>query len=147
MLHAILHRQLQSGSIHHCQGTLAYATDLCHGLDPAFQRYYQRTMRQHYVQCQENKNITPCISKHWQACSFLSWNKNHLFSKFAEGINSWMIKRNMFKQYTVNVLCCNCYGPDCVFITQWATSLKEGGSTINAAKVTEIIFIWIKFFT
>ena len=38
---------------------LAFATDLCYGLDPANQHYDQTTMRQHYVSCLESKAIVP----------------------------------------------------------------------------------------
>lgn len=38
---------------------LAFATDLCHGLDPAIQRYDQGSMRQHYVDCLENGTMVP----------------------------------------------------------------------------------------
>lgn len=38
---------------------LAYATDLCYGLDSAYQQYDQGKMCQHYVHCLENKNVTP----------------------------------------------------------------------------------------
>ena len=31
--------------------SLAFPTDLCHGLDPAIQRYDQGFMQQHYVDC------------------------------------------------------------------------------------------------
>ena len=35
--------------------SLAFATDLCHGLDPVHLKYDQGAMRQHYVDCLENK--------------------------------------------------------------------------------------------
>ena len=38
---------------------LAFATDLCHGLDPVNQRYEQGSMRQHYVSCLENGAMLP----------------------------------------------------------------------------------------
>ena len=39
--------------------TLAFATDLCHGLDPSTQSYNQKEMRQHYVHCLESGRMTP----------------------------------------------------------------------------------------
>ena len=38
---------------------LAFATDLCHGLDPVNQKYEQKSMRQHYVRCLENGAMVP----------------------------------------------------------------------------------------
>ena len=38
---------------------LAFATDLCHGLDPATQRYSQFEMRQHFVSCLESGKMKP----------------------------------------------------------------------------------------
>ena len=38
---------------------LAFATDLCNGLDPVNQRYEQGSMRQHYVSCLENGAMVP----------------------------------------------------------------------------------------
>lgn len=39
--------------------SLAYAIDLCHGLDPANQRYDQSAMHQHYVSCLESGAMVP----------------------------------------------------------------------------------------
>ena len=39
--------------------SLAFATDLCHGLDPAHLKYDQGAMRQHYVNCLENGAMVP----------------------------------------------------------------------------------------
>ena len=38
---------------------LAFATNLCHGLDPVNQRYEQQSMQQHYVSCLENGAMVP----------------------------------------------------------------------------------------
>ena len=38
---------------------MAFATDLCNGLDPVNQRYEQGCMRQHYVSCLENGSMVP----------------------------------------------------------------------------------------
>ena len=38
---------------------LAFATVLCHGLDPVNQRYEQGSMRQYYVSCLENGAMVP----------------------------------------------------------------------------------------
>ena len=38
---------------------LAFATVLCHGLDPVNQRYEQQSMQQHYVSCLENGAMVP----------------------------------------------------------------------------------------
>ena len=38
---------------------LAFATDLCHELDPANEQYDQTAMRQHYVKCLESKAMIP----------------------------------------------------------------------------------------
>ncbi|XP_044179160.1 uncharacterized protein LOC122960771 [Acropora millepora] len=39
--------------------SLAYATDLCHGIDRTNQKYNQGSMRQHYVSCLENGTMSP----------------------------------------------------------------------------------------
>ena len=39
--------------------SLAFATDLCHGLDPAHLRYDQGSMRRHYVNCLANGAMVP----------------------------------------------------------------------------------------
>ena len=39
--------------------SLAFATDLCHGIDPTNQNYNQGSMRQHYVNCIENGAMSP----------------------------------------------------------------------------------------
>ena len=39
--------------------SLAFATDLCHGIDPINQKYNQGSMRQHYVHCLENGTLSP----------------------------------------------------------------------------------------
>ena len=39
--------------------SLAFATDLCHGIDPTNQKYNQGSMRQHYVNCLENGAMSP----------------------------------------------------------------------------------------
>ena len=38
---------------------LAFATDLCHGIDPTNQKYNQGSIRQHYVNCLENGAMPP----------------------------------------------------------------------------------------
>ena len=38
---------------------LAFATDLCHGLDPAKQSYNQEMMCRHFVSCLEKGKMTP----------------------------------------------------------------------------------------
>ena len=38
---------------------LAFATDLCHGVDPANEQYDQTVMRSHYVKCLESKAMIP----------------------------------------------------------------------------------------
>lgn len=39
--------------------SLAFATDLCHGIDPTNQKYNQGSLRQHYVSCLENSTMSP----------------------------------------------------------------------------------------
>ena len=39
--------------------SLAFATDLCHGLDPVHLKYDQGAMRQRYVNCLENGAMVP----------------------------------------------------------------------------------------
>ena len=51
--------QKQIGSADCGLFALAFATDLCQGLDPTTQRYDQALMRQHYVTCLESAKVTP----------------------------------------------------------------------------------------
>lgn len=51
--------QKQIGSADCCLFALAFATDLCQGLDLTTQRYDQALMRQHYVTCLESAKVTP----------------------------------------------------------------------------------------
>ena len=73
---------------------LAFATDLCYGLDPANQHYEQTTMRQHYVTCLESKAMVPVpkttkrVPRH-VACIKHKW----IFSVYAD---NQMIICNMF---------------------------------------------------
>ena len=39
--------------------SLAFATDLCHGIDPVTQAYDQEKMRAHYVSCLESREMVP----------------------------------------------------------------------------------------
>ena len=51
--------QKQVGSSDCALFALAFATDLCYGLDPTSQRYSQKEMRQHYVTCLESGAMVP----------------------------------------------------------------------------------------
>ena len=55
---------------------LAFATDLCHGLDPVNQKYKQESMRQHYVSCLENGAIVPFPKTTRKFPSHISSNKS-----------------------------------------------------------------------
>lgn len=40
---------------------LAFATDLCHGIDPVTQSYYQEKMHTHYVDCLNSLEMVPFL--------------------------------------------------------------------------------------
>ena len=54
---------------------LAFATDLCHGLDPSTQSYNQKDIRQHYVHCLESRRMTPFPKTNKRVQYHISWNK------------------------------------------------------------------------
>ena len=45
---------------------LAFATDLCHGIDPAAQLYDQEKMRAHYVHCLDSLERVPFPKATWR---------------------------------------------------------------------------------
>ena len=54
---------------------LAFATDLCHGLDPTTQKYSQKEMRHHYVSCLQSGKMTPFPKTERRVPYHLSSNK------------------------------------------------------------------------
>ena len=55
---------------------LAFATDLCHGLDPATQRYSQFEFLQHFVSCLESGKMKPFPKTNRRVHCHLSCNRN-----------------------------------------------------------------------
>ena len=98
---------------------LAFATDLCHGLDPLNQKYDQRFMRQHYVSCLENGAMT----------SFPKTVKRvplHLGCK-KTSIAIYCVCRlpNDKKEYIECFKCREWYHPTCVTVPAWALNSNK----------------------
>jgi len=97
---------------------LAFATDLCHGLDPATQRYSQFEMRQHFVSCLESGKMKPFPKTNRRVHCHLSCNRN--------SVPIFCLCRlpNNKQEY---IQCCSCrgwYHPQCSLAPQWAITSK-----------------------
>ena len=97
---------------------LAFATDLCHGLDPATQRYSQFEMRQHFVSCLESGKMKPFPKTNRRVHCHLSCNRN--------SVPIFCLCRlpNNKQEY---MQCCSCrgwYHPQCSLAPQWAITSK-----------------------
>ena len=96
----------------------AFATDLCHGLDPATQRYSQFEMRQHFVSCLESGKMKPFPKTNRRVHCHLSCNRN--------SVPIFCLCRlpNNKQEY---IQCCSCrgwYHPQCSLAPQWAITSK-----------------------
>ena len=72
--------------------SLAFATDLCHGIDPTNQKYNQGSMRQHYVNCLENGAMSPFPKTEKRVPRYLG---SHLLL-FTVCVGYHMTEKNMF---------------------------------------------------
>lgn len=83
--------QKQIGSADCGLFALAFATDLCQGLDPTTQRYDQALMRQHYVTCLESAKVIPFPKTIRRVMSL----KTRHWYKFFANVDCQMTRKNM----------------------------------------------------
>ena len=94
--------------------SLAYATDLCHGLDPVNRKYDQGYMRQHYVNCLENGAMVPFPTTEKRVPYHLGCNKS--------SVAIYCVCRLPYdkEEYVQCSTCKTWYHPTCVNIPNWA---------------------------
>ena len=97
---------------------LAFATDLCFGLDPHNQKYKQNEMRQHFICCVESGKMTPFPKTDRGVQTHLSYNKT--------AIKIFCLCRfpNDKKEYVECFSCKGWYHPECASIPTWAVNSK-----------------------
>ena len=97
---------------------LAFATDLCFGLDPHNQKYKQNETHQHFIRCLESGKITPFPKTDRRVQTHLSYNKT--------AIKIFCLCRlpNDKKEYVECFSCKGWYHPECASIPTWAVNSK-----------------------
>ena len=98
---------------------LAFATDLCHGLDPTKQSYNQEMMRRHFVDCLEKGEMTPFPNTAKRVPFHLAMQKTK--------VPIFCICRLPYDKEEY-VQCCKChdwYHTDCVKVPEWAVNTKR----------------------
>ena len=98
---------------------LAFATDLCFGIDPATQTYNQECMRTHYVSCLDSQEMVPFPKARWQVPCHPHINR------ITVAIFCVCQMPNDKQEY---VQCFQCYGwyhPTCVNIPDWVIKTKK----------------------
>ena len=98
---------------------LAFARDLCHGLNPKNQKYHQGSMQKHYISCLENAAMVPFPKTEKRVPSHLDCKKSFV-SIFCECRPP--------KDRAEYVQCHTCrawYHPTCVNIPEWAVNTKR----------------------
>lgn len=96
--------------------SLAFATDLCHGIDPTNQKYHQESLRQHYVDCLENGEMSPFPKTEKRVPCHLSSIKS---SVAIYCVCRLPYNREEYVQCS-NDKCKEWYHPTCVKIPTWA---------------------------
>ena len=127
---------------------LAFATDLCHGLDPSTQSYNQKGIRQHYVHCLESGRMTPFPKTNKRVHYYMSCNKTNV------PIFCLCRLPNNKKEYVECSACHGWYHPECASIPKWVINSrirwKCPNCKTNKAKVglmdkkNEKVLIFIK---
>ena len=97
---------------------VAFATDLCFGLDPHNQKYKQNETHQHFIRCLESGKITPFPKTDRRVQTHLSYNKT--------AIKIFCLCRlpNDKKEYVECFSCKGWYHPECASIPTWAVNSK-----------------------
>ena len=95
--------------------SLAFASDLCHGLDPVHLRYDQGSMRQHYVNCLENGAMAPFPRTTQRVPFHLACNKSAVA---IDCVCRLPYDRDEYVQCSYK--CKALYHPTCVNVPAWA---------------------------
>ena len=98
---------------------LAFATDLCHGLDPAKQSYNQEMMCRHFVSCLEKGKMTPFPNTAKRVPFHLAIQKTK--------VPIFCICRLPYDKEEY-IQCCKChawYHTGCVKEPEWAVNAKR----------------------
>ena len=92
---------------------LAFATDLCHGLDPVMEAYDQQNMHPHYVRCLDLGEMVPLPKP--------SWRVHYHVTKSITTVSIFCVFRmpNDKKEYGQCFQCNGWYHPTCVSIPDW----------------------------
>ena len=98
---------------------LAFATDLCHGIDPVTQSYDQEKMRAHYVDCLDSLEMVP-FPKTTRRVPYHSHN-----SKATVDIFCICRMPNDNQEYVQCFQCNGWYHPTCVDIPNWVINSKR----------------------
>ena len=98
--------------------SLAFATDLCFGLEPKNQKYNQKEMRQHFVCCLESGKMTPFPKTERRVPLPLS------SSKTSVPIFCLCRLPNDKQEYVECFKCKGWYHPECASIPTWAVNSK-----------------------
>ena len=98
---------------------LAFATDLCNGLNPTDQSYDQGMMRRHYVDCLESGKMT-CFPNTSRRVPY------HLDTQKTK-VSIYCVCRLPYdkKEYVQCCRCCGWYHTNCVAIPEWAINSKR----------------------
>lgn len=98
---------------------LAFATDLCHGIDPVTQSYDQEKMRAHYVNCLDSLEMVP-FPKTTRRVPY------HLHNSKAT-VDIFCVCRmpNDNQEYVQCFQCNGWYHPTCVDIPNWVINSKR----------------------
>ena len=98
---------------------LAFATDLCHGIDPVTQSYDQEKMRAHYVDCLNSVEMVP-FPKTTRRVPYHTHN-----SKATVDIFCVCRMPNDNQEYVQCFQCSGWYHPTCVDIPNWVINSKR----------------------
>ena len=98
---------------------LAFATDLCHGIDPASQCYDPQHMREHYVHCLDSQEMVP-FPKTSRRVPFHITNR-----KTTVAIYCVCRMPNDKQEYAQCYQCDGWYHPTCVSIPEWVLNTNR----------------------
>ena len=98
---------------------LAFATDLCHGLDPTKRNNIQGLMRQHYVDCLESGKMAPFPTTEMTVPRHPNTKKTKI------PIFCDCRLPNDKKEYVMCWKCSGWYHPGCAQVPEWAINSKR----------------------
>ena len=96
---------------------LAFATDLCHGLDPTKQSYNQEMMPRHFVSCLEKGKMTPFPNTAKRVPFHLAMQKAK--------VPIFCICRLPYDKEDMSSVANDWYRTDCVKVPEWAVNTKR----------------------